>query len=579
MKPVADSCARVDELLLDYAYGELDGASLRKVEEHLSVCPACRVAVARVSDTRRAMAMLAPELAPSAGLDSLFAYAEQAASRAGTSSPPRGRWRWLGAALSAGLFATVILVVSRNHAALELSRPRAPSVAQGGSNPAILGAPAAAAWPSSEVLAKARANHGVDLAEESAKTLGGNGLAAPAARLAAPRRPAMDKSDGPMEAGRADVGGKLELQEGTRAEKKERQRPEPTRPAEGRPTGGPLVRGPEPNRPAEGRATSGPLVRGPEPTRPAEGRATSGPLVRGLEPKSALPEMKGGLGAGALGVTRASDDLALDEQPRDAKAASGGQRYSGEHVPAKVSDRSRYPEAARPSPVGAASSDALVSKHDSGGAKERRVQDFESDRPTSTSARGKDKRVAPAEPMRVAESQPSPPVAESKSSARAQREGGNARAPSQLSANEQRSAGDLLGEAQAAAGRGDHASAVELLRSSLASVRGTAEEPTALLLLAQEQAATGQLQAAVDALAQVLERYPSDARAPQALLTRIHLLEGLQRPGEARADREALLRSYPRSKQARSLMGSKQSDLSTPAASVPEGERDVSKAR
>jgi spermidine synthase len=39
----------------------------------------------------------------------------------------------------------------------------------------------------------------------------------------------------------------------------------------------------EPNRPAEGRATSGPLVRGLEPNRPAEGRATSGPLVRGLE--------------------------------------------------------------------------------------------------------------------------------------------------------------------------------------------------------------------------------------------------------------------------------------------------------
>ncbi len=59
---------------------------------------------------------------------------------------------------------------------------------------------------------------------------------------------------------------------------------EPNRPAEGRSTSGPLVRGLEPNRPAEGRSTSGPLVRGLEPNRPAEGRSSSGPLVRGLEP-------------------------------------------------------------------------------------------------------------------------------------------------------------------------------------------------------------------------------------------------------------------------------------------------------
>jgi hypothetical protein len=59
---------------------------------------------------------------------------------------------------------------------------------------------------------------------------------------------------------------------------------EPNRPAEGRSSSGPLVRGLEPDRPAEGRSSSGPLVRGLEPNRPAEGRSSSGPLVRGLEP-------------------------------------------------------------------------------------------------------------------------------------------------------------------------------------------------------------------------------------------------------------------------------------------------------
>jgi hypothetical protein len=39
----------------------------------------------------------------------------------------------------------------------------------------------------------------------------------------------------------------------------------------------------EPHRPAEGRSSSGPLVRGLEPHRPAEGRSSSGPLVRGLD--------------------------------------------------------------------------------------------------------------------------------------------------------------------------------------------------------------------------------------------------------------------------------------------------------
>ncbi len=58
---------------------------------------------------------------------------------------------------------------------------------------------------------------------------------------------------------------------------------EPDRPAEGRSTGGPLVRGLEPDRPAEGRSTGGPLVRGLEPDRPAEGHSPSGPLVRGLD--------------------------------------------------------------------------------------------------------------------------------------------------------------------------------------------------------------------------------------------------------------------------------------------------------
>ncbi len=57
---------------------------------------------------------------------------------------------------------------------------------------------------------------------------------------------------------------------------------EPNQSAEGRSTGGPLVRGLEPNQSAEGRSTSGPLGRGLEPNQSAEGLSSSGSL-EGLE--------------------------------------------------------------------------------------------------------------------------------------------------------------------------------------------------------------------------------------------------------------------------------------------------------
>lgn len=561
MKPVADSCARVDELLLDYAYGELDGARAREVEDHLSACPACRAALAKVADTRRAMAVLTPELAPSAGLDSLLAYAEQAASRARTSPPPRGRWRWLSPALSAGLFASVILVVSRHHGSLTLSRASAPSAAQGGSSPAIL-APATAASPSSPMpgpfaLAKAFANKEevapLDLAPPDLAEASGNAsfqreaVAPSAQRPASPRKQALDARDGSKEASRGHVGGdKLEMGKMAWAEKKKGEKQQ-------------------------------------------------------LEADGAPRGRVGGAGAGLLGAARVSEALAGGERPRDAEATAIGRRSEDER--AHASDKAERPfrqKAARAAPaVAEKSTETLEARADSDGANERRDQVFESDRPASTGGRAKDGHVAPgpsapAEPESVAQaprpapaqtSAPPPPGVEPRLSATAPLEYGSARAPSPLSADratphdESRRFAELLSEAHAAAGRGEHASAVALLRSALAFVRGTADEPTALLLLAQEQAAAGQPQAAVDALAQVLERHPSDARAPQALLTRIRLLEGLQRLGEARADREALRRSYPRSNQARSLADSNEPGLPAGAASAPQTEKAASKTR
>ncbi len=108
MKQSGDSCASVDALLLDYAYGELEGAPRRKVEAHLSGCVACRTALMTMAETRHAMAGLTPEPAPEAGLESLLAYAQQARPQ-----PRKARfWTWLVPAISvAGASAAALLLV------------------------------------------------------------------------------------------------------------------------------------------------------------------------------------------------------------------------------------------------------------------------------------------------------------------------------------------------------------------------------------------------------------------------------------------------------------------------------------
>jgi tetratricopeptide (TPR) repeat protein len=109
--PDAQSCSTAGEGLLEYAYGELAGAKLREVEDHLARCAACREELDRIASTRRAMAALPAESAPGEGLESLLAYAEQAAARSREARP--ARWRWLGPAFSAGgLLAAAVVVFS-----------------------------------------------------------------------------------------------------------------------------------------------------------------------------------------------------------------------------------------------------------------------------------------------------------------------------------------------------------------------------------------------------------------------------------------------------------------------------------
>ncbi len=86
-----------EDRLLDFAYGELPVAEARLVEAHLEGCARCTQALDEIRGVRATMSQLSVEAAPDAGLESLMAYAQQAARRAAAGPEPKpSRWRrWL----------------------------------------------------------------------------------------------------------------------------------------------------------------------------------------------------------------------------------------------------------------------------------------------------------------------------------------------------------------------------------------------------------------------------------------------------------------------------------------------------
>ncbi|QQR42098.1 zf-HC2 domain-containing protein [Myxococcus xanthus] len=86
-----------EDRLLDFAYGELPVPEARLVEAHLESCARCTQALDDILGVRATMSQLSVEPAPDAGLESLMAYAQQAARRAAAGPAPKpSRWRrWL----------------------------------------------------------------------------------------------------------------------------------------------------------------------------------------------------------------------------------------------------------------------------------------------------------------------------------------------------------------------------------------------------------------------------------------------------------------------------------------------------
>ena len=121
MNPLA---AHNENKLLEYAYGELSGSEAKSLEAHLQSCPECTQALGSIQKVRRTMSQLPPASAPSAGLDSLIAYARQSARRAQSKAPARWSRLWLpGAAASVAALGLVVVVSSRVHKVADLSRP------------------------------------------------------------------------------------------------------------------------------------------------------------------------------------------------------------------------------------------------------------------------------------------------------------------------------------------------------------------------------------------------------------------------------------------------------------------------
>src|SRR6185369_6013901 len=89
---MATAIHQYEDKLLDFAYGELPPPEASAVESHVKSCPRCTQALEQIRGVRTTMSALPQEPAPSAGLESLLAYAEQAAKR--SAAVPRAVAPW-----------------------------------------------------------------------------------------------------------------------------------------------------------------------------------------------------------------------------------------------------------------------------------------------------------------------------------------------------------------------------------------------------------------------------------------------------------------------------------------------------
>jgi hypothetical protein len=148
----------VEDLLLDYAYGELPETHRREVASHLGGCPECALALEEIQGVRQVMSHLPEHSAPDAGLQSLLAYAESAARR--TSAGPQLKQPWWRGWMApvGGVLAVAIIFVAGQQVAQERAEPDfVARQAVGGGLEAMASGPAALASEQAVVAEPARA--------------------------------------------------------------------------------------------------------------------------------------------------------------------------------------------------------------------------------------------------------------------------------------------------------------------------------------------------------------------------------------------------------------------------------------
>jgi hypothetical protein len=153
---MATAIHQYEDKLLDFAYGELPAPEASAVESHVKTCPRCSQALEQIRGVRVTMSQLPQEAAPTAGLESLLAYAEQAAKR--TAEAPRAGapwWRRMVAPLAGAAALMLVVVVyvrkdeiampSREDAALQATHDREKSAALAVAAEVVPAAPAGVA--------------------------------------------------------------------------------------------------------------------------------------------------------------------------------------------------------------------------------------------------------------------------------------------------------------------------------------------------------------------------------------------------------------------------------------------------
>ena len=559
-----DGCARVDEQLLDYAYGELDAATRQGVDAHLATCTRCTAALAAMSQTRRVMQSLAPEPAPAAGLDSLLDYARKAAERAqAEQAEAKGfnPWRWILSVIPlAGLAVALVTVVARN----------------GAPESTVFSPPSAAAPMATIAPSEERKEQIVEAASDR--------KVAPVLEAPAPEpvEPVKAKKSGGKLAASKDVGGGEGFEDALGGDR--------------------LELAGKRDKSESGEARREARMEGPSKAL-AEQDAQGEAMAR-------APGAKGGresLGSSAHSATNAATDIRdgaknevakkerIVEEEQQQLVSEKKQPVAGPSVvmqktapPAEQPAPDRKPAA----PMGLSTGGGLGSLSSGGGAsgsgpgyglstgsvgaraeraeseaapakraapttspKQTRKMDLDdssvADAPAAAATPPADPSAAPAPRSVAPVAMPPPPpakVAEART-----RKADEARAD-----GDKEKSADPLAEARAAEARGERARAISLLQK--------ASGADALFQLAGVQTRAGDLDGALQSYERFTASYPSDPRAPTAVLHCAELFKGRNRLAEGEQQLDRLERQYPESPEAQRLRSLRASKRAVPAA-------------